>query len=546
MATKVLSIEIGQGLTRVVEMDYKAKNPKIYNSFTFETPQDVVNDGLVNRNDAFASVLKSECAKRDIKTNSVVFTVTSTRIARRDAKIPMVKDRQIQEVINANATDFFPVDMSQYRLAYDVQERINTAEEKQIRLNLLAVPNDIISSYYGLAELCGMTLVGLDYAGNSVYQVVKESFKEGVNIVIKLDEKNGLVTVVKDGKLDFQRAVTYGIDDAIEAVRKNTVFGTNLTYAEAIEVLCGKTCIRRVLNPEEGYKEKEDTDQIITEARKEVTESLRYMIGMVGRVLEYYVSHNEDVQINDIALIGLGADFSGLSKLMTNELNHKVRVFQNEQNEAVSKTTSGENLSVSCYAACIGAATDPVNLIQESAKAGKKGFTLSTDALSKYNGLEILLVLVILAVLIGGIGIFKDLSTKSEQEQLNARIEELKEAEEVYNKYVQTKSNYDDFISKYAMTVTPNTELYNFIGELEDKMPSSIRMISFTADGTSVTMSMKVDTKVEAADLLVQLRTFESLATVDSSGITEEVGEDGTTAVTLTVNCTYAAPAALN
>ena len=39
MATKVLSIEIGHGLTRVVEMDYKAKNPKVYNYFTFETPK---------------------------------------------------------------------------------------------------------------------------------------------------------------------------------------------------------------------------------------------------------------------------------------------------------------------------------------------------------------------------------------------------------------------------------------------------------------------------------------------------------------------------
>ena len=28
MATKVLSIEIGQGLTRVVEMDYKVKNQR--------------------------------------------------------------------------------------------------------------------------------------------------------------------------------------------------------------------------------------------------------------------------------------------------------------------------------------------------------------------------------------------------------------------------------------------------------------------------------------------------------------------------------------
>ena len=66
MATKVLSIEIGQGLTRVVEMDYKVKNPKVYNYFTFETPKDVIDDGLVKRNEAFIGLFKAECEKRGI------------------------------------------------------------------------------------------------------------------------------------------------------------------------------------------------------------------------------------------------------------------------------------------------------------------------------------------------------------------------------------------------------------------------------------------------------------------------------------------------
>ena len=35
MANRVLGIEIGENLTRVVEIDYKAKNPKIYNMFGF-------------------------------------------------------------------------------------------------------------------------------------------------------------------------------------------------------------------------------------------------------------------------------------------------------------------------------------------------------------------------------------------------------------------------------------------------------------------------------------------------------------------------------
>ena len=42
MANRVLGIEIGENLTRVVEIDYKAKNPKIYNMFGFPTPPGMI------------------------------------------------------------------------------------------------------------------------------------------------------------------------------------------------------------------------------------------------------------------------------------------------------------------------------------------------------------------------------------------------------------------------------------------------------------------------------------------------------------------------
>ena len=47
MAGRVISIEIGYSLTRVCEMDYKAKSPKIYNSFTIPTMEGIVNDGAL-------------------------------------------------------------------------------------------------------------------------------------------------------------------------------------------------------------------------------------------------------------------------------------------------------------------------------------------------------------------------------------------------------------------------------------------------------------------------------------------------------------------
>lgn len=547
MATKVLSIEIGQGLTRVVETDYKAKNPKIYDCFTFETPKDVIDDGVVLKSDAFAAVMKAECEKRGIKTTQVVFSVNSTKIARREITIPLVKERQIQDLITTSASDYFPVDMANYHLAYSIVEKINTKEEKSYRLNVLAVPNDLTASYFEFVKPMGFTLVALDYVGNSVYQVVSEIFKEGAHVLIKIDEQNSLVTVINQGKIDMQRNVPYGIEEAIQTVRAQKIFGESLNYAQAIDVLCGKTCIRRYLNPEEGYRESEDVDNEITEARIQITESLRPMINMIVRVLEYYAGNAKGVEIEGITLIGLGADFSGLSKLLTNELNHKVRVYTPEK-ESVIKTIGDATLNVGRYAACIGAAYAPVNLIPEQKKSGlglgNKADVDRADAVKE--GIKICLGLCIVAFVIAAYATASSGMAASKQKKLNQEIEALQPAKEVYDKYVQTKANYEDFLAKYDLTVTPNNELYAFIEELEQKMPSSIKMLDFATDGTAVTLSITVDSKVEAAEVFVQLRTFESLAEVDSPGITETIAEDGTKTVTLTVNCTYANPAALS
>ena len=545
MATKVLSIEIGQGLTRVVEMDYKVKNPKVYNYFTFETPKDVIDDGMVKRSEAFTALFKAECEKRGIKTTQVVFSVNSSRIARREVKIPLVKEKQIQSLLDTSATDYFPVDMTSYHLAYDIVEKIAKGDDKGYRLNLIAVPNDLTASYFDFAQALGCRLVAVDYVGNSVYQVAGDSFKTGLNVLLKVDEHTSLITVLKDGKIDLQRTITYGINEAVEAVQKNTAFGENLTYAQAVSVLCGKTCIRRVLNPEEGYKEKEDTDNNITEARIEVTDSLRYLVGMINRVLEYYASHNESVQIDAITLVGLGADFSGLSKLLTNELNHKVKVLQDGQVDIVNKVAGESTLRISRFVACLGAAMAPMNLIPDQGKGAKVAGGAKTSN-SITGGIVVLALFLVLAGALSGIALLGEKDALNEQEALNSKIEQLQPAQQTYDVYVQTKANYDDFISKYNMTVTPNSALYDFIQELEQKMPSSIQLVSFVADGVGVNMSMTVDTKVEAADAIMQLRTFESLSDVDSAGITDNVAEDGTSTVTFTVNCTYAQPAPLN
>ena len=99
MANKVLGIEIGQNLTRVVEIDYKVKNPKIYNMFSFATPPDMISDEGVEVNSIFKAMLQSKLKECHISTNKAIFVLNSARIANREIEIPFVKDNKIKDLL---------------------------------------------------------------------------------------------------------------------------------------------------------------------------------------------------------------------------------------------------------------------------------------------------------------------------------------------------------------------------------------------------------------------------------------------------------------
>lgn len=128
------------------------------------------------------------------------------------------------------------------------------------------------------------------------------------------------------------------------------------------------------------------------------------------------------------------------------------------------------------------------------------------------------------------------------RDQLNKRINEESSIEAIYYAYTNAKYNYENFQRMYQYTNTPNEGLKTFLEEMEEKMPSDITVETFSSTGTQVSFSMRVSSKSAAANTLMQLRTFESLSAVTTTGLEES--EDGT--VSMNVICTYSDPAPMD
>ncbi len=515
MAKRVLSMEIGQATTRVVEIDYMSKAPKIYQAFSLETPRDMVQDGVVSRNEDFLINLKAELRRREIKTDSVVFTVASSRIANREARIPLVKENKILPLITANAAEYFPVDMNQYHLVYNILGKIDTKEEKQYRLSLLAVPNDVTTSYLDLAHSLQMHIKAIDYVGNSIFQVVRQDFANGTNAVIKIDEHTSLVTIVKDGEIVLQRSVAHGVNGVIENMMELDVYGENLDYYGATKAFTTNHCIRRYLNVDVDYQEPEDTSDEIMMSRIMLTENLRYLIGNIGRILEYYVSRNDNEPIDSIELVGIGADFIGLDELLSNELGYNVQNYDG-LNMIKIMSTGYTDVTMHVLAACVGASMKPLQLLSPELMKGEKQQSLVIPFAFMIACLAIALAL----FLVGQIQVNNKEKEKTDIEkelEANQYLKEIKENHEATMATRDTVIVYGDVEKDY------NKEFVAFLEELEEKMPHSYQAINIEADGAQILMQIDCATKEDLATIAQELYKFRTVIITDISKVSEEI-----------------------
>ena len=513
MAKKVLSMEIGQATTRVVEIDYMSKAPKIYQAFSLETPRDMVQDGVISRNEDFIISLKAELRKREIKTDSVVFTVSSSRIANREARIPLVKENKILPLITANAAEYFPVDMNQYHLVYNILGKIDTKEEKQYRLSLLAVPNDVTTSYLDLAHSLQMHIKAIDYVGNSVYQVVRQDFAHGTNAVIKIDEHSSLVTIVKEGEIVLQRSVAHGVNGVIENMMELDVYGENLDYYGATKAFTTNHCIRRYLNVDVDYQEPEDTTDEIMMSRIMLTENLRYLIGNIGRILEYYVSRNDNESIDSIELVGIGADFIGLDELLGNELGYTVHNYDG-LNTIKVMSTGYSDVTMHVLAACIGAAIKPLQLLSPELMKGEKQQSLVIPFAAMIACLAIALAL----FLVGQINVN---NKEKEKKEIDKKLEQNKRLKEVKAKYDASSASFKKIIVYDGIESNYNENFVAFLEELEQKMPSSFVSAQITASGATVSMALTCVSKEDLATIAQQLYHFDTVRITKMSDVSE-------------------------
>ena len=284
---KVLSIEISNSLIRICEMDYKKKNPRVYRQAMVPTPPGAISDGYLNGIDDLRTAIRRALNDNQMKTKEVIFTIASSKIVNREVMLPAVKKpSMLGTMIRNNLNEYFPIDLSSYEIAHQILEQMSDGPEAgKYRTMIMAAEKSLVDGYDKLATLCGLRLVSLDYAGNSMFQAIKNEDTAARIMLLKIEETQTMVSIVKNKSLMLQRTINYGLAEGINEVTKQAVFNAD-NYDAAWELLKNKTCIKFNVSEVAQRNSRNqdlstdietrdyDENQEIREAKIEVTKSL--------------------------------------------------------------------------------------------------------------------------------------------------------------------------------------------------------------------------------------------------------------------------------
>lgn len=562
VAKKVISIEAGIQWTKVALVDYRKKNPPVHEAFAFRTPEHAVEDGYIRDKDSLARALKEELVRRQILEKDVVFTLSSSKVVTREVVIPYVKDNKIKGIIDAQSRDYFPMDISGYTISYSKMDVVEDDGKKQLKLLLVAIPDNLLGNYVSFAQLAGLKVETFDYIGNGCIQLMCDSFVDNA-MIIQLEEQATVISILENKKLAFQRVTPYGYGATISAVVDHPILGID-DEEKAFDFLLEHNVIfNKPSMPDNGDPAQQAIDQTqADEAYEDLAESLRYHLRIANTALDYYQNQVKKEFVGNVYLVGDGSRFAGIHKLFAQELPLPLQKIDfakiidlrnqngvNDQKKAgkkkhqdytdpVMEESSNPRQPRAAtpvgFLSVIGAAVHPLDAKPKEMQAAD----------SKKNDLHTAYVLLAGSLLISLLLILgssvRQLIAHSEHRHLTDQLEALAYVQQTYDESSSVQQEEQVYVTIDDATKTKNEYLLPLIEQLEAELPSAIKVTSMQTDDNLITLNMTADRKITVGQMLLNFQNVTLLTDPSIPSMSEQTDEEsGKSEWTYTLNAYY-------
>lgn len=513
---RYLTINFNNEFIKVCEVSKTNKGLVVHKAFSMPTPARSYRDGVIRDRNAIAKELTILLQRHGILTTNVIYTISSTKIATKEVIIPYVPEKKMASIIRMNATEYFPVNIEEYIIESSVLEVIQNPDnkkDKKLKLLVAAVPGKMIEEYYDFSSTMGFKVVAIDYLGNSTLQLLKLQSDVDTSIMIQIENDSTIISVFDKGVLQLQRTVPYGKTMIVNAVmERRKIFN----YDVALDILQKEQLIHSEFDGDE------------------ITESLKYLVSNVSRIMDYQVSRNSNKPIEKAYIVGNATYILGLEELFANALSAPVESISFLKGVTADKKTYVEETTLTTYIANIGAVIAPINFAPFSATAAKKKGDVD------FNNMKLVLgVAVVGAVCLIVIPFVQMQLAKAEMEAAKERLDGIKSIEQVMAEYNTAKANYDDVNGFRLLTVNNNDVICKFIDDMEKVMPTGVQIKEMSLEDGVMNVQGEAFSKYAVAKFIKQMKSIDNVIITFDDEITENADDNGTITAEFSFSCSF-------
>ena len=520
MATKVLSISLGSEIVKVCEVKLAGKRKvQIFNAIDLIVPEGLCEDGVILDAESLAEAIKQGLKGEGFSAKKIVVTINSKRIANKEAIIPFCKENRIKDIVQINASEYFPItNLDSYTFNHSIIEIVQNEGVKNYRLSVTATPNELIEQYYELAKAMGMSVEAIDYSGNSILQLLKlQTAGEGVDAVFQVGAENTVVNIMNGSTMVMQRSVPYGRLSLVDAIKSSA----NVSDEEADEMLM--------------------QDDIGDLAAKygDVADAVRTMLSSIGRILEFYRARNAENPVERAFVIGDISSIAGLPDLINNEMDYEVQVVERLRGVEIKNRKVLSDEIVANYLANIGAVIAPLRIAIDEAR--QRGEKVKSDKLPWW----ILIFAAVIAIAMCGGILFVYYTNKQENDSIRAQIAALGNVENLQAEYDRAQADLQTMQNWYDTTKGGNETLARFVDDLEKVQPSAVAIDKLSSQNGEVTIQGTSYGKPAVAEMIIQLKRLPYISNLKTEYINEGIEDySAKDSFQMTMTLSYADPKA--
>ena len=302
----IFGIDIGNGTIRIMQINGKPGNLTIsgYSAGNFEPS--AIKNGVIVEPQVIANLIQmmlSHNLKGSINSKRIALALPAKRTYSRAIKLPKLEPEELESAILLEAEQYIPVSIKSLYLDYNIISQTET----ELELFMVATPITIIDSYMNLAKLLDFEPVLIETSIDSASRLfVQTHFGNVPSVLVDFGQESVDITIV-DGTI----------------IATGTVGGGGDNFTTRISDKLG-------VSPAEAHNIKTKYGLNISNKQNEITMALDPQLELlykeIKRMIRYYEERtNNTKKINQIVIMGNGANLPGLADRMTDVLRVPVQ-----------------------------------------------------------------------------------------------------------------------------------------------------------------------------------------------------------------------------